>query len=488
MRNDQPDGKDRNEAPPRVTSGTGRTVAGQLVVAALARIDQAEAAGRRAERLDYLAGLQERLAASLDETAVRKTLAGVCLPGADSWAIVDLHDSDGTLLRLAIPTADETRQSAVDALNASWRPQEGDPFGYPAASRATGAVALVERIDEHLALAAHDPEHLARLQALGFGSCLTVPIRVEERLEGAITFVTRSARTGFAEEEVTFAGQVAASCARALHNVRRYRAADLRRENAESSDRAMVDALGLVTHELRTPLSAIGGYAELMQLGVRGPVTPEQRGDLERIRWNQQYLLAMITQILAYVRVDTGRSQFTIAPVDLGPVAASTAEMIAPLVKAKGQVAACESCEAGAVVALADADKVRQVVLNLLTNAMKYSPEGARLVLRAGADGTQRFIEVEDEGSGIPVHERERIFEPFAQLPDGMASRGGGVGLGLSIARQLARGMGGDLTVCSGRSRGSVFRLTLPAEPAQPSQRLQPPRSQGQPGQGPGAE
>ena len=311
-----------------MTTFSSETVAGRLIVAALAETDRADAAERRSERLDYLAGLQERLAASLDETEMRKTLASVCLPRADSWAIVDLVESN-SILRLAMPRADETDQAVAESLNGQWAPRDDDPLGYPAVKRTGRTIELVHDLDDVLAAAAHGPGNLAILRALGFAACLVVPIRSGDRIDGAITFVARHARGRYTDDEVTFAEQVAAACGRALENARSFAAIDRRRKAAENSERARTEALGHVTHELRTPLSAIGGYAELMEMGVRGPVTEGQRRDLVRIRWNQQHLLSLISQILSFVRVDTGRAEFTITDVDLGPVAASAAEMIA---------------------------------------------------------------------------------------------------------------------------------------------------------------
>src|SRR5690348_258106 len=117
-----------------MTTFSSETVAGRLIVAALADTDRADAAERRSERLDYLAGLQERLAASLDETEMRKTLASVCLPGADSWAIVDLVESN-SIVRLAMPRAAETDQAIAESLNGQWAPRDDDPLGYPAVKR-----------------------------------------------------------------------------------------------------------------------------------------------------------------------------------------------------------------------------------------------------------------------------------------------------------------------------------------------------------------
>jgi signal transduction histidine kinase len=446
-----------------MTSIYQQTIAGRLIVAALAQTDRADAAEQRSNRLDYLAGLQERLAASLDETELRTTLAGVCLAGADSWAIVDLLEADDRLLRLAIPSTEATDQAIADELNGQWTPRDDDPFGYPAVERAGETIALVAQMDEVVAAAAHRPENIALLRALGFAACLVVPICVSGRVQGAITFVARRSRPEYAPEEIDFAERVAAACGRALGNVRHLAAMDRRRKVAEDSDRAKVDALGHVSHELSTPLSAIGGYAELMVTGLCGPVTDDQRRDLERIRWNQQHLLSLISQFLAYVRADTVRTEFTLVGVDLGPAAVAAVEMVAPLIEAKGQAVTYEACDAGSAVALGDAGKIRQILVNIVTNAMKYSPVQSRLVVRCGTSRAGSYVEVCDEGEGIAADKLDSIFEAFVQLPGGTTNRAGGVGLGLAIARQLARRMHGELSVTSEPHVGSTFRLTLPS-------------------------
>jgi signal transduction histidine kinase len=220
--------------------------------------------------------------------------------------------------------------------------------------------------------------------------------------------------------------------------------------------------LGHVTHELRTPLSAIGGYAELLENGVRGEVNEAQQRDLRRIRWNQQHLLSLITQILDFVRVDTRPITFTLVDLDLASAAREVADMLETLVAGKQQQLEFDACAPGATIAHADAAKVRQIMINLLTNALKYSHHEGVVTIRCGPAGEEVFAEVIDHGSGIPADKLELIFEPFVQLSAEAGHREGGVGLGLAIARELARGMRGDLTVTSAVGQGSAFRLTLP--------------------------
>jgi signal transduction histidine kinase len=220
--------------------------------------------------------------------------------------------------------------------------------------------------------------------------------------------------------------------------------------------------LGHVTHELRTPLSAIGGYAELLENGVRGEVNEAQQRDLQRIRWNQQHLLALITQILDFVRVDTRPIAFTLVDFDLAAAVHEVADMLESLIAGKQQRVELDAGATDATVAHADTARVRQIMINLLTNALKYSHHEGLVTIRCGPADAGVFAEVIDHGPGIPEDELESIFEPFVQLSADAGHREGGVGLGLAIARELARGMRGDLTVTSVVGQGSAFRLTLP--------------------------
>jgi signal transduction histidine kinase len=234
------------------------------------------------------------------------------------------------------------------------------------------------------------------------------------------------------------------------------------RKLLETANRAKSDFLASMSHELRTPLNAIGGYAELMEMGVRGPITDEQRRDLARIRTSQSHLLGLIGSLLDLSRIERGQITYAQENVALNPLLGSLEALVLPQTTAKQQtlVYRCED-ELGA---LADREKVRQVLLNLLSNAVRYSPSGATITMSARRlDDATVAIEVSDTGPGIPVDRQRAIFEPFVQLDRSLTRTNEGVGLGLSISRDLAHGMQGELTVTSAPGEGSCFRLTLPA-------------------------
>ncbi|MEJ7810612.1 MAG: ATP-binding protein [Gemmatimonadaceae bacterium] len=242
------------------------------------------------------------------------------------------------------------------------------------------------------------------------------------------------------------------------------------RAAAEAASRAKSDFLAVMSHELRTPLNAIGGYAELIEMGIRGPVTAQQREDLARIQKSQRHLLAMINEVLSYARLESGAVTYDLADVPVAEAVVAAEVLVAPQLRAKGLRYTGSECDA-ALAVRADRDKLQQILLNLLSNAVKFTnareglPGRVEVVWEAdGGDTADRVrIRVRDTGVGVPADKLEAVFEPFVQVDARLARAHGGTGLGLAISRDLARGMGGDLTVESTLGVGSTFTLTLPA-------------------------
>jgi PAS domain S-box-containing protein len=229
---------------------------------------------------------------------------------------------------------------------------------------------------------------------------------------------------------------------------------------AESANRAKSVFLATMSHELRTPLNAIAGYLDLLRLGLRGPVTDEQRVDLERIKRNQETLLRLIEDVLDFAKLESGRIEYRTADVPINEVLRTLETFVAPMLEKKRITYHFAPCDDG-LVARADRDKVEQVMLNLLSNAAKFTDSG-RIDVRCGTVDDQLKIDVIDTGRGIAADLLATIFEPFVQGEQELTRTADGTGLGLSISRQLARGMGGDVLVRSESGKGSTFTLLLP--------------------------
>lgn len=234
-----------------------------------------------------------------------------------------------------------------------------------------------------------------------------------------------------------------------------------RRVEADSASRAKTDFLATMSHELLTPLNAIGGYASLLAMGLRGPLTAEQRADVDRIRMSQLHLIGLINDLLNFTRIEAGHVAFSVDDVVLSDLVREVAETMAPQVSARRLIEERVACS-DAVVARADRSKVEQILLNLLSNAVKYTAPGGRITWTCSATGDRVRVTIRDTGQGIPANRLQDIFEPFVQVGRGFARPVEGAGLGLSISRDLARAMGGDLTVESAPTLGSAFTLDLP--------------------------
>ncbi len=229
----------------------------------------------------------------------------------------------------------------------------------------------------------------------------------------------------------------------------------------ERAQRLKDQLLATVSHEFRTGLAAIGGYADLLEVGIRGPLSEPQLSDVRSIRRAYVHLAVLINDLLDYSRIAaTGTSpkvRLDVTDIVLEDVVRSVSDMIAPQAQACGIALSVE--RPPAIVVRADGERLGQILLNLLGNAVKFTPSGGRIQILSRATATDALVEVADTGLGVPDDKREEIFQPFVRLGDSIVP---GTGLGLAISRDLARAMGGDIVVDANDDCGSRFVLRLP--------------------------
>ena len=418
----------------------------------------ADAATARLERL-------QTITAELSNTVTQDAVADVVLREAiialecDAGAVVVVTGDDGLgheLLREA---------GSLDPLMRSF---ENLP-----AFQSVGPYAEVVHSDRPIYLESFD-EMLDRYPAFGAvstpearGAWIFLPLEIGGFAVGALAFGFAGPRR-FSLVDRHFADTVSRYCAQALDRVRLRIAAAAAlaeardaRMMAEHANSAKTLFLRAMSHELRTPLNAITGYTDLLETGIRGPVNPQQVTDLGRIKRASAYLLRLINDVLTIARLE-GASSIQLLPIAVNPMLAEVEELCELQARANELTLTVTMCERDTRVA-ADAERFQQILLNLITNAIKFTPRGGRISVTCQADATTVRVRVTDTGIGIRPVDVERVFEPFVQIDRHLTMAAlQGVGLGLSISRELARAMRGDLTLESTEGAGSTFTLTLP--------------------------
>jgi signal transduction histidine kinase len=289
---------------------------------------------------------------------------------------------------------------------------------------------------------------------------LSVPLVARDRTIGGIMFGVSAFHRTFDEHDEIAAREIALPAALALDNALLFDAERVARREAEEANHSKAQFLRAMSHEFRTPLNAIGGYTQLLLLGLRGELTPAQRSDITRIERNTHHVASLINDVISFTRLEAGRVEFDPMNFAVKGLVEELEAFIAPNV---GKRLLTVRPIPANVLMFADRPKTTQVLVNLLTNAIKHTQPNAAVEIWCETVAGMVKISVHDEGPGIAPEQQATIFEPFVQLGRDLKRPVEGLGLGLAIARDLARGMNGDLTVRSTPGHGSTFTLSLPA-------------------------
>lgn len=421
-----------------------------------------EAAEEAARRLRFLAEASARLGSSLDHEETLRTLARLAVPTIADWCAIDLLDGEGVLRRLAVEHTDPERVRLAQELHERYPPEPDAPLGAPRVVR-TGEPELGTDVDDALLrAAARDEKHLAILRELSLSSFLVVPLRAGGETLGAITLVQGESGRKYGEQDLELAEDLGRRAATAIQNARLVRQLEEATRAAEEANRAKSKFLAMMSHELRTPLNAIAGYAQLIEIGVHGPISEGQRQAIARVQHNQRHLLAIINDILDFARVEVGHLGVRPREIPVAGALENLKVLAGPEVAGKELQWRIELVDPY-LTAQADPHRLEQILLNLVSNAVKFTPRGGLIAIAASAEGGRIRVRVSDTGPGFDSSNAERVFDPFVQLDGEHSNRREGLGLGLAISRELARAMGGELTVETAPGRGATFNLWLAA-------------------------
>jgi PAS domain S-box-containing protein len=422
---------------------------------------------------EFLARAGEALVASLDDAATLATVARLAVPTLADWCAIDLVEPGGTSSRqVAVAHVDPRKIRLARELGERYPPDPGATTGVPEVVR-TGKSELYPMIPrELLERAAQDSDHARMIRELNLESGMVVPLRGRGRTLGAITFVYADSGRHYTEDDLSFAEDFARRAALAIENALALKEAEagrLReqalRSEAELANRAKDQFLATVSHELRTPLTAIAGWVSLLRR--RSPPPEVDRG-LAVIERNARLQTKLIDDVLDISRIISGKLVLSVGTVKMQDIASAAIETVTPAATAKG-IAIVNELPAEPIELSGDADRLQQVIWNLLANAVKFTPKGGRVTVRGGRQGSDVWVTVKDTGEGVRRALLPVLFEPFRQADASTTRHHGGLGLGLAIVRQIVLAHGGTVSADSeGEGRGATFTVRLPTRAVVP--------------------
>jgi PAS domain S-box-containing protein len=412
-----------------------------------------EAADHARRQATFLAEASTVLSASLNYEDTLGAVARLAVPTIADWCAVDIVGARGTLQRLAVAHVDPAKVEYARTLEERYPSDPHARGGIHEVIR-TGQPAFMSRIPAALLEAsARDEEHRRIIQALDLTSYMCVPMLAQGAAFGAITFVSAESGREYGEADLRLAREIAARASLAVENARAY-------ARANDANRLKDEFLATLSHELRTPLNAVLGYSRMLRLGT---VTAQKvQPALEVIERNATALKQIIEDVLDISRIVSGRLRLSVESVDLPAVLRESHATVIPAADAKG-VRVELIIDPMTPPISGDPDRLQQITWNLMSNAIKFTPRGGRVQLRLERVNSHVEVIVSDTGQGIPPDFLPFVFDRFRQANATFAREHGGLGLGLSIAKQLVELHGGTIEVSSeGPGKGTTFTVKLP--------------------------
>jgi PAS domain S-box-containing protein len=411
---------------------------------------QADAQGAQRRRAEFIADANDLFVRSLDYEQTLRNLARLAVPRLGDWCAVDMLEPDGTFRRLVVEHPDPQMMKFAFEIQEKYPEDPSSPYGTHEVARTGKTSWLAEIPEELIAANARSPEHLELIRKLRLRAYISAPILVRDRVGGVLTLVSSS--RNYTDADVALAEDLALRAGHAIENARLY-------EQAIQANRTKDEFLATLSHELRTPLTAILGWANLLHISNYDAQTV--RTAVDTIEQSARAQAALIDDLLDISRVVTGKLKLDIEPMDMVPVVESGIAAVRPAAEAKRITIHVDA--PSPVNLRGDANRIQQIVWNLMSNAVKFSAEGTRIDVSVARVGQQAVIRIADQGIGIERELLPHVFERFWQADSTSHRSHGGLGLGLAIVKYLTELHGGTVSAESeGKDRGTAFTVSLP--------------------------
>ena len=446
---------------PHVTTETELRVGvalGHLVAAAIWNAEtyealerSSQAAERHASQMAFLAEASARLG-SLDYETTLREVAHLAVPRFTDWCAIDIVQHDGRVERLVIAHVDPAKIELAKTLEEKYPSSPDAPSGVPEVLRTGRTIHYPVITDEMLVAGARDDEHLRILREIGMHSVAIVPLTARGRTLGALSVVSAQPDRPLTAQDVVVLTEIGRRAGIAVDNARLYR-------DAELANTAKDEFLALLSHELRTPLNAIMGWTHML----RGGLPPEMAAQaIEVIGRNARSQKQLVEDLLDVARIAGGQLDLRRAQVDLCDIARGGVDSTLPVAQAKGVQLFCETPDKPLIVN-ADADRLQQLIANLLSNGVKFTEKGGRVTVRVTRTPEGAVLAVSDTGAGIPAEFLPNVFDRFRQGDTSLTRVYGGLGLGLWVVKQIADAHGAQVRAESaGAGQGATLTVTWP--------------------------
>lgn len=434
----------------------------QAFVANFRNISERKQAEERQHILDQVSNL---VVSSLDQQITLTEIAQLLVPSLADYCRIAILDEQHRIQEIAVNHTDPDKVALVQALYDQYKDQAEPVYGVQKLLR-TGKPELISNVSQDvLAHIQVHPDMLDILRELALKSYMGVPLIARDRIIGAITFSSVQPSREYTKADLYFAQELARRIASALDNVHLYRQAQAEireRKNAEEalreSEARKDEFISMASHELKTPLTSLKGFTNLLQRRLTKQGDKQALHFLTRMEEQLDKLTKLVSDLLDVTKMQTGKLEFREERIYLNELVRETLENLQGITETHH----LQLEEVTDVQVLGDKDRLGQVLINLLTNAIKYSPEADTVIVRVSADEHNAIVSVQDFGIGIAETHQEKIFERFYQVNDNTEKTFSGLGIGLYISSQIVSGHHGLLWVKSAKRAGATFYLSLP--------------------------